>query len=150
MAAKQNALRPKTKFAFNKRKKAQTASDVSDINRVQVNQDETKPAIPEEPASSVIQQRGLLLSQINQTVYRFSRDKMTRDQKILPVETGVDVQIQDCHDSIIDLTGPDLVVSALHLARLKNCVVLCRPIAGSALIADIENCALAIACHQVR
>ncbi|XP_074660584.1 tubulin-specific chaperone C-like [Tubulanus polymorphus] len=58
-----------------------------------------------------------------------------------------DVALSNLSDCTIKLTGAP---SAMHVNKLKDCVVLCGPISGSIFIDNCSNCSFVVACQQLR
>lgn len=60
---------------------------------------------------------------------------------------GKDIGLLNINNAFIKLYGNP---SVLHAKNIKNSVILCGPISGSAFVNNLNNVKLVIACHQLR
>lgn len=132
LTLRQQALKPRSKFSFKSRDKKPVQEKV---------QEQKQEEKREELASSV--------SQNGATIRGFQKQRFRLEQPTTGTDTALDVLIDHCEDCIIDLTDGALTIAALHLSKLRRCLILCRPIQGSALIEDCQHCTFFFACHQV-
>lgn len=62
----------------------------------------------------------------------------------------MDFHLSSLQNCFINLVSKNVIIGAIHIKGLKNCVLLAGPVYSSILIYDCENCVFVVACHQVK
>ncbi|KAL4076899.1 tubulin binding cofactor C-domain-containing protein [Scleroderma yunnanense] len=62
-----------------------------------------------------------------------------------------EISLSDISNCIMNMLPHDKThISAIHLQRVTNCILLLPHISGSVLLHDMSNCVLVVGCHQFR
>ncbi|KAF7319483.1 C-CAP/cofactor C-like domain-containing protein [Mycena chlorophos] len=129
------ALVPKSKFAF--KRKTPTASTASTQS--------APPTLPRPNAAEPARE-----TSANMILSSHARRYLTHDALPLKASPTSDLTISDLNHCIVNLLGPELRISALHIRNLVDTVLLLPSIAGSVLLHDLRRCIVVVGCHQFR
>nr|GAT44397.1 predicted protein [Mycena chlorophos] len=130
------ALVPKSKFAF--KRKTATAATAS-------TQSVPPTLLPLPNAAGPARE-----TSTNMILSSHTRRYLTHDALPLKTSPTSDLTISDLNHCIVNLLGPELRISALHIRNLVDTVLLLPSIAGSVLLHDLRRCIVVVACHQFR
>ena len=150
LQVKQKTLKPKGKFSFSSRSaKAKEASTTTDTSTTPPPSTTTTTTLPEKVTQKVTHSAlyASTIRGLRNTVYRLTREDSTSTSNATGM--ALDTLVDECTRCIIDLTSDTVDIAALHLNNLTECLVIAKPLQGSALMENCHRCIFALPCHQV-
>eukprot|EP00128_Syssomonas_multiformis_P011100 Colp12_sorted_trinity150504_noHs@12212 len=126
---------PKKKFSFKSKKAASATQNATVSNTTATPVSDVVTPTPSTQSEPRITKDGL---------YNLSGQTLVRNSSDL---VGTDFELQNLKNCLIVLKG---TVTALHISKLENCVLVIGPVRGSILADGCVSCKLVISCHQLR
>ncbi|CAI2162166.1 12720_t:CDS:2 [Funneliformis geosporum] len=143
---KRSEVAPKSKFTFKSRKPAFTnGSEEKVINTEERN---TSTTIISNNTSSIFNENFQIV-----TLNDKQNSYLTINSYLSPPNDSkkiIDFHISNLQHCFINLVCTNVIIGAIHIKGLKDCVIISGPVGSSILINDCENCVLVVACHQFR
>ncbi|CAB4409003.1 unnamed protein product [Rhizophagus irregularis] len=152
---KKAEIAPKSKFSFKSRKPNATNGSGERVNETENKQNIIKATLSTTTTSTIsktISNENFQMITLNnkQNFY------LTVDSYLSPPSSTddstktMDFHLSSLQNCFINLVSKNVIIGAIHIKGLKNCVLLAGPVYSSILIHDCENCVFVVACHQFR
>ncbi|XP_075908140.1 tubulin-specific chaperone C [Petromyzon marinus] len=132
--AKRDEAAPKKKFAFKARSKKEAA----------VEKDATDDKVEAPPATDGQHKRSTKFDLVQCGFHDLVGQKLTERGDRL---SGTDWALGNLSGCTVALLGSP---STLHITGVRDCVVLCGPVATSVFLDDCKGCKVVVACRQFR
>ncbi len=147
---KKSKVMPKSKFSFKSRKPAATKGSGGKATEMENKQENNNTTTTSSNISSIINENFQVV-----TLNDKQNSYLTINSYLPSSKTNDSTKIMDFHLSnlqncFINLTSKNVIIGAIHIKGLKDCVIIAGPVGSSILIYNCENCVFVVACHQVR
>ncbi|CAG8463007.1 8989_t:CDS:2 [Funneliformis caledonium] len=137
---------PKSKFTFKSRKPVFTNGSGEKATKTE--ERNTSTTITSNNTSSIINENFQIVTLNNkQNAYLTINSYLSSPNDSKKI---IDFHISNLQSCFINLVCKNVIIGAIHIKGLKDCVIIAGPVGSSILINDCENCVLVVACHQFR